>query len=177
MDTNEHQDKNQITPEQGDKNVLLLNKMLKEDMPFFMTLMETTDTKGAPIISLCGESLMNVKVKFETMKKALMNPKYREQTVDEILTDLVVAAYRDRLVLTTVVPTAKNEGDVAILRSVQKMRHLADNHLLNILRAYRDIKRPPVKVVVKQADQVNIGEQINQGQQQVNIAKNEQLTK
>jgi len=46
--------------------------------------------------------------------------------------------------------------------------------LLNIVKAVRDIKRPPVSVVVKQADQVNVAEQINQGEQQVNIAKNGQ---
>ena len=53
------------------------------------------------------------------------------------------------------------------------MRQSADNHLINVLRAFRDIKRPPVQVVVKQAQQVNVAEQMNQGDQQVNISKNE----
>ena len=38
----------------------------------------------------------------------------------------------------------------------------------------QDIKRPPVQVVVKQAEQVNVGEQINQGDKQVNIATKQQ---
>ena len=57
---------------------------------------------------------------------------------------------------------------------LQKQRQLADIHLLNIIKAIRDIKHPPVQVVVKQAEQVNVGEQINQADKQVNISKDKQ---
>jgi len=35
-------------------------------------------------------------------------------------------------------------------------------------------KTPPVNAIVRKAEQVNIAEQINQGDKQVNIAKNPQ---
>jgi len=56
------------------------------------------------------------------------------------------------------------------MRPIQKMRQSADNHLINVLRAFRDIKRPPVQVVIKQAQQVNIAEQMNQGDQRRSIS-------
>jgi hypothetical protein len=42
-----------------------------------------------------------------------------------------------------------------------------------MIKAVRDIKRPPVNVVVKEAQQVNVAERINQADKQVNIAKNQ----
>ena len=63
------------------------------------------------------------------------------------------------------------------LRSVQRMRQSADRHLLDVLKPARDIKRPPVQVVVQQAETVNVAGQVNQGDQQVNIGKNEQPPK
>jgi len=111
------------------------------------------------------------------LKMAMRNPGLWDELIDEILSDLIVGAYQDRMALNAVLPTKQHEADVAILRSVQRMRQSADNHLLNIIRAIKEIKRPPIQVVVKQAEQVNVGEQINQGDQQVNIAKNEQLCK
>ena len=150
------------------------DKVIKENMNAFMILIEATDTIGTSIVRLSGDSAKDFEMKFLVLKKALMNPKYREQAVDEMLTDLLVAAYRDRVALAYVKPTSSNEGNSRILRSTQKMRQSADNHLINVLRAIRNLKRPPVQVVVKQAEQVNVGEQINQADKQVNIAKNQQ---
>lgn len=103
------------------------------------------------------------------LKIALKNPDLHTELIDEILSDLIVGAYQDRcdIYLHTLVRDT-DDGRKFLL----KMRQLADNHLINILRAVRDIKRPPIQVVVKQAQQVNVAEQMNQGEQQVNIANN-----
>lgn len=51
-----------------------------------------------------------------------------------------------------------------------KLRQAVDNHLMNVLRIFKDIKQPPVNVVVKQAEHVNVAEQLNQADKQVNIS-------
>ena len=100
-----------------------------------------------------------------TLKIALKNPDLHAELIDEILNDLIVGAYQDRcnMYAQTLVKYTTDGCKVLL-----KMRQLADNHLINILKAIRDIKRPPVKVVIKQAQQVNVAEQMNQGEQQVN---------
>ena len=52
------------------------------------------------------------------------------------------------------------------LRQLQRVRQSADMHLLRVIQVARDLKRPPVNVVVKQAEQLNIA-----NQQQVNVDK------
>ncbi len=156
------------------KDAMRKDKFIKENMNALMRVIEATDTTGIPIVQLSGDLAKDFEMKSLVLKKALMDTKYREQAVDEVLTDLLVAAYRDRVALAYVTPTSSNKGNNGVLRSVQKMRQSADNHLINVLRAIRNLKRPPVQVVVKQAEQVNVGEQINQGDKQVNIAQNQQ---
>jgi hypothetical protein len=90
-----------------------------------------------------------------------------------MLGDLVAGAYQDKLITYTRVPVGHNINSVEALNAMQKVRQSADSHLLNIIKAVRDIKRPPVNVVVKEAEQVNVAEQINQGEQQVNIGKHQ----
>ena len=108
------------------------------------------------------------------LKIALKNPDLHVELIDEILSDLVVGAYQDRCNLYAhKVTDNTDEGRKFML----KMRQSADNHLLSIIRAIREIKRPPVQVVVKQAQQVNVAEQVNQGENQVNIARDEQPPK
>jgi len=55
-------------------------------------------------------------MKFMVLKKALMNPQYREQAVDEMLTDLLVAAYQHRVALASDKPTSSHEDNVETLR-------------------------------------------------------------
>jgi len=69
------------------------------------------------------------------------------------------------------VPSGYSKNSIEALNSIQRARQSADTHLLNIIKAIRDIKRPPVNVVIKEAEQVNVAEQINQGEQQVNIGE------
>ena len=116
-----------------------------------------------------AKSKNEINTRILALKIALKNPDLHAELIDEILNDLIVGAYQDRcnIYLHTLVKDT-DEGRKFLL----KMRQSADNHLINVLRAVRDIKRPPVQVVIKQAQQVNMAEQMNQGEQQVNIAKN-----
>jgi hypothetical protein len=120
-------------------------------------------------IEIFTKSKDKINSRILALKIALKNPDLHAELIDEILSDLIVGAYQDRcnIYLHTLVSDT-DDGRKFLL----KMRQSADNHLINILKAVRDIKRPPVQVVVKQAQQVNVAEQMNQGDKQVNIAKN-----
>jgi hypothetical protein len=122
------------------------------------------------------EKRATLELKFLAVKAALKsNSKdLQDEVIDTILGDLVAGAYQDKLIAYTRVPSGHSKNSLEALKEIQRVRQAADTHLLNIVKAVRDIKRPPVNVVVKQADQVNVAEQINQADKQVNIAKNQQ---
>ena len=115
-------------------------------------------------------------LKLEAMKVALFSESksLQDKAIDTILGDLVAGAYQDKLVAYTTTPSEDYQGNLDTSRRIQKARQSADTHLLNMLKAVRDIKRPPVNVVVKEAGQVNVAEQINQADKQVNIAEKQQ---
>ena len=117
-----------------------------------------------------------LELKFEAIKLALFpdSKSLQDKAIDTILGDLVAGAYQDKLVAYTRVPSEGYQSSLSAMRDIQKVRQAADTHLLSILKAVRDIKRPPVSVVVKEAQQVNVADQINQADKQVNIAKNQQ---
>ncbi|MHC4159750.1 MAG: hypothetical protein ACYSSO_11810 [Planctomycetota bacterium] len=114
--------------------------------------------------------------KFEAIKVALRSDSksLQDEAIDTMLGDLITGAYQDKLVIYTRVPSGHSKNSIEALKELQGARQAADTHLLNIIKAVRDIKRPSVNVMIKQADQVNVGEQINQGDKQVNIAQNQQ---
>ena len=116
-----------------------------------------------------------LQLKFETVKFALRSKSQdlQDEAIDTRLGDLVAGAYQDKLIAYTRVPSGYSKNSIEAFNSIQKARQAADTHLLNIIKAIRDIKRPPVNVVVKQAEQVNVAEQINQAEQQVNIGKHQ----
>ncbi len=109
------------------------------------------------------------------LKVALRNPDLHEELIDEMIGDLITGAYQNRLEAYSIALSGDSKSSMDGTAKLQKLRQSADTHLLNVIKAARDIKRPPVQVFVKQAEQVNVGEQINQGDQQVNIAKNTQM--
>ncbi len=113
--------------------------------------------------------------KLEAVKFALRSKDkdLQDEAIDEILGDLVAGAYQDKLITYTKVPLGDSKNSLEALNAIQKVRQSADAHLLNIIKAIRDIKRPPVNIVVKEAEQVNVAEQINQAEQQVNIGKHQ----
>ncbi len=108
------------------------------------------------------------------LKIALKNPDLHAELIDEILNDLIVGAYQNRSEAYSISLSEDNINSTEAMGKLQRQRQLADIHLLNIIKAIRDIKHPPVQVVVKQAEQVNVGEQINQADKQVNISKEKQ---
>ena len=95
----------------------------------------------------------------------------QDEAIGDILGELVIGAYQDRLMAYGIMLTDQCTVNTEKVNEIQKVRQTADTHLLSILKAVRDIKRPPVTVVVKEAEQVNVAEQINQADKQVNIAK------
>ena len=115
-------------------------------------------------------------LKLEAMKVALFSESkgLQDKAIDTILGDLVTGAYQDKLIAYTSTPSEDYQGCLDTARKIQKSRQSADTHLLHILKAVRDIKRPPVNVIVKEAQQVNVAEQINQADKQVNISKTQQ---
>lgn len=111
------------------------------------------------------------------LKMAMRDPELHDELMSEILGDLITGAYQNKLETYSISLCEDSKGSTDAMRTLQKLRQSADMHLLNIIKTIRDIKRPPVQVIVKQAEQVNVGEQINQGDQQVNTAKNTQIPK
>ena len=166
MTNNELQMQDGTTPLPRCDDPTSVNKFLKEHMPALMNTIECTDTKGSPIISLKGESATDWRFKSIALKKALMDPAYKRQALEEILSDLIVAAYQDRLALMSVGPTVNHEADVGLLQSIQKLRHLADGHIMKILKLVNDIEQPKTNIAVNKPQQVNIGDK------QVNISHN-----
>jgi len=124
-------------------------------------------------VPMCVTSLKQCD-KILCLKVALVNSDLHEELMNEIMGDLITGAFQNRLEAYSISLSEDNKNSIEAMRILQKQRQLADIHLLNIIKAIRDIKRPPVQVVVKQAEQVNIAEQINQADKQVNISKDKQ---
>jgi hypothetical protein len=112
--------------------------------------------------------------KIAFLKVALKNSDLHEELINEIMGDLITGAYQNRLEAYSTPLSEDERGSLDTIGKLQRQRQSADRHLLNIIKMIRDIKRPPVQVVVKQAEQVNIAEQINQADKQVNISKDKQ---
>ena len=111
--------------------------------------------------------------KIAFLKVALKNSDLHEELINEIMGDLITGAFQNRLEAYSISLSEDNKNSIEAMRILQRQRQSADIHLLNIIKAIRDIKRPPVQVVVKQTEQVNIAEQISQADKQVNITKNQ----
>ena len=88
-------------------------------------------------IELFSHSKGKLNSRILALKIALKNPDLHAELIDEILSDLIVGAYQDRcnIYLLTLVNDT-DDGRKFLL----KMRQSADNHLINVLRAVRDIK-------------------------------------
>lgn len=109
------------------------------------------------------------------VQKALIDEKTQDNTVAKILTEVIFGAYQDRQVCYAI--SSDNTFDK--LERVQRLRQSADNHLLRVIQASKNFKRPPVKVIVKKTDQVNLADkQVNVSQavkedKQINVSQAE----
>ena len=118
-----------------------------------------------------------LELKFKAIKLALRSKSkdLQDEAIDTMLGDLVGGAYQDKLVVYQKVPSGQNRNSLESLKEIQRVRQAADTHLLNIIKAVKDIKHPPVNVVVKEAEQVNVAEQqVNIGKNQANIGTDKQ---
>jgi hypothetical protein len=81
-------------------------------------------------------------------------------TKDRIFKELILGAYQDRMIA-YIISAEEKYRDMEVIQSI---RQKADNHLVRPIKAYTDFKKPPVKVSVRNLDQINISEK------QVNIS-------
>lgn len=111
------------------------------------------------------EAEQTMGLSLSVMFSSLQDDFKREKVIDNILSDIVLGAYQDRIVAYSINPSGPSADSTEAMAIIQRIRHSADRHLLRVLQAFKDIKRPPVKVVVKQAEQVNVAEK------QMNVEK------
>lgn len=116
------------------------------------------------------ETKQTMDLSLSAMLKPLQEDGKRDRIVDRILSEIVVGAYQDRIVAYSISPSGLGADNTEALERVQRIRHRADRHLLQVLETFKEIKRPPVKVVVKQAEQVNIAERQMNVDKQLNIS-------
>jgi hypothetical protein len=105
-----------------------------------------------------------------SMFQSLLDEENRDKVVDRIMSEIILGAYQDRAVAYSISPSGLSADSTGAIDLIQKIRHRADRHLLRVLQAFKDIKRPPVKVVVKQAEQVNVAERQMNVDKQLNIS-------
>jgi len=110
----------------------------------------------------------------ENLGEKLADKKQLASTIDRIFNELIEGAYLDRMVAYTI----KADGTYNNLEIIQSIRQKADNHLIRLIKAYMDIKKPTIKVLVRSLDQVNISDkQININQKNANdLDKNEKIS-
>jgi len=95
-------------------------------------------------------------------------------TINRIFNELIGGAYLDRMVAYAL----EANGTYSNLETVQSIRQKADNHLIRLIKAYLDIKKPPIKISVRKLNQLNISDkQINMNQKNANdLDKNEKIS-
>jgi len=108
---------------------------------------------------------LNLSVMFRTLWT-----KKSDKVIDKILSEVILGAYQDRSVAYSVSPSGISADNTEALEMVQRIRHRADRHLLQVLETFKEIKRPPVKVVAEQAEQVNIAERQMIVDKQLNVS-------
>lgn len=114
--------------------------------------------KPNPIASVSG-GVDNLGRILDGLNLVLAEGGLQDPVVDKIMGEIVTRAYQDGIIAYTAVPTEKTLGG---MQQIQRIRQSADLHLTRIIQAFMDMKRPPVSVVVKRTDQVNVADkQIN----------------
>ena len=116
------------------------------------------------------EAEKTVSVTLSAMYKVLSNEKKRDTMIDRILSEVILGAYQDRMVAYTISPSGVSADSTEAMENIQRIRQKADMHLIRVIQTFKDIRRPPVKVIVKQADQVNVGDKQMNVDKQVNIS-------
>jgi len=117
----------------------------------------------------------NIRRVFESFSKRLADKKLTVETIDRVFNELITGAYLDR----GVVYSMKVDSILDKMEKLQAIRQKADNHLVRMIRAFVDIKRPLIKVFVRKVDQLNVSDkQVNISQKGTNDLdkKNEKIS-
>jgi len=116
------------------------------------------------------EAEKTVSMTLTVMYNVLSNEKKRDIMINRILSEVILGAYQDRMVAYTISPSGVNANSTEAMEMIQRIRQKSDLHLIRVIQTFNDIKRPSVKVVVRQADQVNVGEKQMNVDKQINIS-------
>ncbi len=101
----------------------------------------------------------------ERFRERLADEKLNADTIDRVFNELIGDAYSDR----TIVYLLQVEGNFSNIEKIQAIRQKADNHLIRLIKAYIDFKKPPIKVFVRKLAQLNVSDkQININQKNAN---------
>nr|MBU1328981.1 hypothetical protein [Candidatus Omnitrophota bacterium] len=148
-----------------------LEKALSQDASFAKEVLKTFYPQAIP---MCIEGLgagpeatdkgRDLYAIIKIVRDALMEEDTQTDIINKILADIISGAYQDRVIAYSN-SCATNNSETT--RAIQQMRQSADNHLLSVIQAFKNFKRPPVNVIVKQTEQVNIADK------QINVTKKE----
>lgn len=116
------------------------------------------------------EGKQTLDLDLSVMFRSLLHEDKRDKVFDKILSEIVLGAYQDRIVAYSISPGGMRADSTDAIETVQRIRHRADRHLLRVLEAFKEIKRSPVNVVVRQAEQVNVADKQMNVDKQLNIA-------
>ncbi len=110
----------------------------------------------------------------EKFRERLADEKLNADTIARVFNELITDAYSDR----TVVYLLKGDNNFNDIEKIQTIRQKADTHLIQLIKAYVDFKKPPIKVFVRRLDQLNVSDkQININQRNANdLDKNNEKT-
>ena len=118
----------------------------------------STWSKPKPMVSLTGDINKMEKI-ILGLSRALAKENSQDSIVDRIVGEVIARAYQDAIVVYGVTLT---ENALERIQRIQRIRQSADLHLVRIIQAFMDMKRPSVSVVVKRTGQVNVADkQIN----------------
>lgn len=101
----------------------------------------------------------------EKFRERLADEKLNTDTIDRVFNELIADAYSDR----TVVYLLKVDNNFSDIEKIQMIRQKADNHLIQLIKAYVDFKKPPIRVFVRKLDQLNVSDK------QININQKKQM--
>jgi len=128
------------------------NCNMRESDPLMKKIVISEAYAQAIPISIKGEDAKKLTNLTLSVRDALMDNVLQSKTIDKMLNEIVYGAYQNRIEAYATQGSTQEGGR----ERVQKLRQDADNHLLNVIKMVRDIKKPLINVAVKQAEQVNI---------------------
>jgi len=146
----------------GDKKILEVSdeKSLKklEEMAKGLNKKSYICMKANPMAKLDEINKESIGIVSKNLEGKLSDKEQIIGAIERIFKELIEGAYQDRMVAYIM----GSEGEYTSLEKLQSIRQRADNHLLRLVKAYTDFKKPPIKVSIRNLDQVNISDkQIN----------------